>query len=450
MDDVIELGDVLAGRGYAAALHVAREVISGEENKTKILPPGFFKPDGTLDLYDDVRKLFRPVFDKGQLAIQCSSLIGYFPLNDKFALEVTPKVPIGNLERLVGMAAGYTPQILLKYTRHFAKTTERPESIFLLLCDQLLDAFDRIWDAGLLKAYDRVERIGSSPAGRLDPYASAWRTAKAGRPVAVSSSFQRTVDFGPNRLLLFAFEKLFARYFGDPSQSMRHRIRRLQRAIVRLEDVTPARPHEISPRAIASYLRSLPAQHEHYADAILVAQLIITDAGLSIRNADGTTILPSIMIDMAKVFEKYVLRVLADHLETDPRISVKDGNAAAPVGVATKLFDPYHVVGKANPDMTPDIVIQVDGATRLVIDTKYKTARKLPDREDTEQAITYGARYECDRVMLLHAGRGEAQGYADHVGNVGHFIIHNGLMNLEADPIEDEEKNLADAIRALL
>src|SRR5690606_34467630 len=122
--------------------------------------------------------------------------IGYFPLNDRFALEVTPKVPIGNLERLVGMAAGYSPQTLIKYTRHFAKTTERPESIFLLLCDQLLDAFDRIWDAGLLKAYDRVERIGSSPSGRLDLYASAWRTAKAGRPVAVSSSFQRTVDFG--------------------------------------------------------------------------------------------------------------------------------------------------------------------------------------------------------------------------------------------------------------
>ncbi|RYE88590.1 MAG: restriction endonuclease [Hyphomicrobiales bacterium] len=450
MDDIIELDDVLAGRGYAAARHVAREVISGEENKTKILPPGFIKADGTLDLYDDVRKLFRPVFDRGQLAIQCSGLIGYFPLNDRFALEVTPKVPIGNLERLVGMAAGYSPHILIKYTRHFAKTAERPESIFLLLCDQLLDAFDRIWDAGLLKAYDRVERIGSSPAGRLDPYASAWRTAKAGRPVAVSSSFQRTVDFGPNRVLLFAFEKLFARYFGDPSQSMRHRIRRLQRAIARLEDVTPARPHEISPRAIVSYLRNLPAQHEHYADALLVAQLIVTDAGLSIRNADGTTILPSILINMAEVFEAYVRRLLADHLQTDTRISVRDGNDAPPAGVATKLFEPYHVVGKANPDMTPDIVIEVDGVTRLVIDTKYKAAKKIPEREDTEQAITYGARYGCDNVMLLHAGRDATQGYADHVGNVGHFLVYNGLINLEADPIEDEEKKLADSIRALL
>lgn len=450
MDDALELGNALAGRGYNAARRVVRTVIAGEENKTRILPAGFVREDGSLDLYEDVKRLFRPVFENGQPAIQCGGWVGYIPLNERFALEVAPKVPIGNLERLIGMAAGYAPKILQKYTRHFAKTADRPESVFLLLADQLLDAFDRIWDAGLLKAYARIERIGSSPTGRFDPFASAWRTAKAGRPVAVSSSFQRGVDFGPNRVLLFAFEKLFARYFGDRSQSMRHRIRRLERAIDRLEDVTPARPHEISPRAMGSYLRDLPAHHEHYADALLVAQLIVSDVGLSIRNADGTTILPSILIDMSKVFEAYVRRVLADHLESDPRISVKDGNAAPPLGVATKLFEPYNVQGKANPDMTPDIVIEVDGVTRLVIDVKYKSARKLPDREDTEQAITYGARYGCDHVMLLHAGRAASQGHADHVGNVGTFAVYNGLMNLEADPIEDEEAQLAEAIRLLL
>jgi len=320
----------------------------------------------------------------------------------------------------------------------------------LLLADQLLDAFDRIWDTGLLKAYHRIERIGSSPAGRFDPFASAWRTAKAGRPVAVSSSFQRGVDFGPNRVLLFAFEKLFARYFGDSSQSMRYRIKRIERAIDRLMTVTPAQPHEISPRAMVSYLRDLPAHHEHYADALLVAQLIVSDAGLSIRNTTGTTILPSILIDMSKVFEAYTRRVLADHLESDPRISVKDGNYSPPTGVATKLFEPYNVQGKANPDMTPDIVVEIDGTTRLVIDVKYKAARKLPDRADTEQAVTYGARYACDRVMLLHAGRAAGQGYVDHVGNVGTFAVYNGLMDLEADPIEDEETRLVDAIRSLL
>lgn len=450
MDDVLKVGDALAGRGYNAARHLARTVIAGEENKARVLPAGFIKEDGSLDLYKDVKRLFQPVFENGQPAIQCGGWIGYIPLNERFALEVAPKVPIGNLERLIGMAAGYAPNILQKYTRHFARTADRPESVFLLLADQLLDAFDRIWDAGLLKTYDRVERVGSSPAGRFDPFASAWRTAKAGRPVAVSSSFQRSVDFGPNRVLLFAFEKLFARYFGDQSQSMRYRIRRIKRAIDRLEDVTLARPREISSRAMASYLHDLPAHHEHYADALLVAQLIVSDAGLSIRNADGTMILPSILIDMSKVFETYVRRMLADNLESDPRISVKDGNAAPPLGVATKLFEPYNVQGKANPDMTPDIVIEVDGITRLVIDAKYKSARKLPDRGDTEQAIAYGARYGCDRVMLLHAGRATAQKYADHIGNVGTFAVYNGLINLEADPIEDEEANLADAIRLLL
>ncbi|MBJ6986059.1 restriction endonuclease [Devosia sp. MC521] len=450
MADLVTVGDALAGRGYAAARHVGREVLLGEENKIRELPSGFLRADGSLDLYDDVKKLFRPVFQNGRPAIQCTGWVGYIPLNDRFALEVTPKVPIRNLERLVGMAAGYSPQILQKYTRHFATTTERPESIFLLLCDQLLDSFDRIWDAGLLKAYNRVERIGSSPSGRVDPYASAWRTAKAGKPTAVSSSFQRTVDFGQNRMLLFAFEKLFARYLGDANQSMHHRIGRLERAIDRLQDVQSARPHEIAPGAIAGYLSNLPAHQEHYADALLVAQLILNDVGLSIRDGNGTTILPSILIDMAKVFEAYVQRVLAERLEVDGRIAVKDGNPGPPLGVATKLFEPFHVVGKANPDMTPDIVIEVDGVTRLVIDAKYKGARKLPDREDTEQAIAYGARYGCNRVMLLHAARQPTQPSVQHIGNVGTFSVYNGLIDLLAHPIQDEETKLADAVRALL
>jgi 5-methylcytosine-specific restriction enzyme subunit McrC len=153
---------------------------------------------------------------------------------------------------------------------------------------------------------------------------------------------------------------------------------------------------------------------------------------------------------MSKVFEAYLLRVLADHLESDPRILVKDGNKAPALGAATKLFEPFNVQGKVNPDMTPDIVIEVDGMTRLVIDAKYKSARKLPDRGDTEQAITYGARYGCNRVMLLHAGRAPAQGYADYVGNVGAFAVFNGLVDLKAHSIEDEETRLAEAIRLLL
>ncbi|MFV3132037.1 5-methylcytosine restriction system specificity protein McrC [Niveispirillum sp. KHB5.9] len=450
MGNVLEIGNALVGRGYNAAKHVVRTVIAGEENKTRVLPAGFVKEDGSLDLYDDVKRLFRLVFDDGKPAIQCGGWIGYIPLNDQFALEVAPKVPIGNLERIIGMAAGYSPSVLQKYTRHFGNAADRPEPISIILADQLLDAFDRIWDAGLLKTYNRCERIGSSPTGRIDPFASAWRTAKAGRPVAVSSSFQRNVDFGPNRLLLFALEKLFARYFGDRSQSMYRRLRRCEQAISRLADVTVAQLHEVSPEAVNSYLRNLPVHHEHYADALLLAQLIVSEAGLSIRNADGLIVLPSILIDMSKVFESYVRRVLANYLELDSRISVKDGNAMPPIGSAMKLFEPYNVRGRENPAMTPDIVIEFENVTRLVIDVKYKPERNLPDRGDTEQAVTYGARYECNKVMLLHAGRSAAQGQVNHVGNVGIFSVYNGLINLNAENIEKEEFNLAEKIRSLL
>lgn len=69
------------------------------------------------------------------------------------------------------------------------------------LTDQLLAALNLIWDAGLLKTYRQESRRSSSPKGRLIPFDTALSTARAGRPTALSSSFERTADFGPNRVL---------------------------------------------------------------------------------------------------------------------------------------------------------------------------------------------------------------------------------------------------------
>jgi 5-methylcytosine-specific restriction enzyme subunit McrC len=446
---VTKVVDILEGRGFAAWEQVARKRLDGREHHNVELPPEMIRADGSLDVYPDVLKLFTPAYKDNKPVIRCAGWVGHIPLNDQYALEVTTRVPVGNLERLVGMAAGYSPKILTKYTRQFAQAEERPASFFDLLTDQLLDAFDHVWEFGLLKDYERRERIGSSPVGRILPFQRQWRSAKAGRPVAMSSAFSRTTNFGPNRVLRHAFEKLLAGYSGITADAQRKRIRRLRLAFHRLEDVARPSPSEITPAAIARYVRYLPPQHEHYADALMVAQLVIYDAGISIRDAGGVAILPSILIDMAKAFEDYIRRVIANELEFDPRITVKDGNMGGEFGAKVDLFTDV-MDGITNPKVTPDIVIEVDGKPRLVIDAKYKPAPSVPDRDDINQAILYGARYQTDRVMLLHSERVANRQSVEHCGNVGGFKVYNGLVNLEAEPIEDEEHKLVGAIKALL
>jgi 5-methylcytosine-specific restriction enzyme subunit McrC len=272
MQGVLELSELFSGRGFAASRQVVRTPIYGAEHDTKPLPADMIRSDGTLDLYADVGKLFQPVFDSGVPSIRCGGWVGYIPLNDRYALEVSPRVPIGNLERLIGMAAGYSPRILENYTRHFSHSDELPASLLDVLADQLLAAFDRVWENGLLKSYERRQRIGYSPFGRIDPFQTAWRSVKAGLPTAVSSAFHRTTDFAPNRILRFAFEKLLARYHGNKSQSQRRRILRIRQAAARLDDLGKPSRFDLAPEAIARIIRHLPIQHEGYADALMLVR----------------------------------------------------------------------------------------------------------------------------------------------------------------------------------
>lgn len=443
------LARLMADRGFSASLRTERRVITATEQETLFLPLEMLKADGSLDVYDDVMNLFRPTFHKNRPAIQCGGWIGYIPLNDSFALDVAPRVPIGNLERLVGMAAGYSPNILRRHARQFAHAEGQPASLVEILADQLLATFDRICELGLLKTYIRNTRLGSFPVGRIYPFESAWQAAKLGKPVAVSSSFQRTSDCGPNRVLRYAFQKLLARYIGTTEDRHRARLQKLKRAVDRLDAISIPKNVELTPSAIASIIGHLPGERQDYADAMMIAQLIIFDASLSIRGAGEVALLPSLLIDMSKVFEDYARRVLADGLKIDTRVEIKDGNRGGAQGAKTTLFDPVQA-GLKNPTVTPDIVIELNNTTTVIIDVKYKGAPNVPDRNDINQVVLYGAKYGAQHVMLLHAGRPNGRSNIEFCGKVGDFSIYNGMIDLDAKMIEEEEAAFVDAMASIL
>ncbi|WP_106755420.1 5-methylcytosine restriction system specificity protein McrC [Pannonibacter carbonis] len=443
------LARLMADRGFGASLRTGRQIIAASEQETIILPTELLKPDGALDVYDDIMTLFRPTYHKNRPAIQCGGWIGYIPLNDAFALEVASRVPIGNLERLVGMAAGYTPNILRRHARQFAQADGQPASLVEILSDQLLTSFDRICELGLLKAYTREKRLSSFPVGRIYPFESAWRAEKLGKPVAVSSSFQRTSDCGANRVLRYAFEKLLARYIGTTEDRQRPRLQKLKRAVDRLEAISTPAKAELTPSAIAGIIGHLPRERQDYADAMMIAQLIIFDASLSIRGTGEVALLPSLLIDMSKVFEDYARRVLSDGFQNDDRVAIKDGNRGGEQGAKAMLFDPIQP-GLKNPTVTPDIVIEIDSATSIIIDAKYKGAPKIPDRNDINQVVLYGAKYGAQHVMLLHAGRPNGRSHVELCGKVGDFSVYNGMIDLDASVIEEEEAGFVKAIASIL
>lgn len=443
------ISTALAGRGLTAPRGTGRIIIEAVEHQTRHLPAEIIGPGGRPDIYKDVLKRFELRFKDGAPAVQCGRWVGFIPLNARYALEVGTRVPVGNLERLIGLT-DYSPETLT-YLRVFSQTAERPSALFDILASRLLDAFDCVWEHGLVKDYCRRQRVGSSPVGKINSFESAWRSAKAGRPVAASSAFERTPDIGPNRLLKAAFERLLAHYVGLPAVSsvQKERLSRIRRGLQRLEGVAQSRPDETSGSAVASYVRHLPASHLGYPDALIIAQTVVADMGPAIRGGGGLASLPSILVNMEEIYECYARRLLADGLSQDGTTKVLNGNINGIKGCKAALFTDMRT-GLNNPSATPDIVIAGASGIRLIIDVKYRPSQDVPDPSERNQVIGYGARFGCDKIMILYAGRKPDQKHVAFVGRIGTFELYTGHINLGTEAIFEEERIFVEAIAALV
>lgn len=441
---------VPAGVSFAAGRRADHRVLQASEHATLPLPPELVLPNGKLDIHDDVLKYLQVLFKGGAPFIQLGRYVGYIPLNDVWAINVTPRVPIGNMERLMGIVTGYKPVVLAKHLRSFSTTAEMPVSLVDLMAEQILAIFQRIWRDGLIARYERRERIGSSPVGKVRAFDSALHTQRGGRPIAVSSSFERTADYGPNRMLRLGVEHLMRRLLALPPELVSpKRLTSLRRTLRGLDHITPARPSEVSPEAVASYLTSLPQYHEHYVDALLLAELIIRGQGLAIRDADGETVFRTILVDMERIFEDYARQLLARHFEQSGSMRVLNGNLGGAGGAKVLAYETLGP-GAKNADMTPDIVLQEGATTHLVTDAKYKPNMGSPDRPDLNQILGYSLRYRCAKVMLLYPIRPEGAGPVRFVGAIGETEIYTGHIDLASADIEREERLFCVAVQELV
>lgn len=121
-----------------------------------------------------------------------------------------------------------------------------------------------------------------------------------------------------------------------------------------------------------------------YQRALELARLIILEYSPNISSGKENMI--SILFDMNKLWEEYILKILR---EASPKgIKV--------LGKRSKLF-------WKNNRLEPDIILQKDNDI-YVIDTKWKHPEKKASIEDLRQVYAYGRYWKSNRVMLLYPG----------------------------------------------
>jgi len=376
-------------------------IIAAIEHETIALNFDDLFADGRLNIFEGISKLVQISFRKGAPSIQLGKYLGYLPINNRIAVQVGTRVPVRNLERILSLAGDCDPLLLAEHERFYTAANDRPPFLATTIGEQFLVAVERVIHEGLWLDYKRQERVGSFPAGRIAAFESAWRTHRSGRPTAVSSYFNRELETEANGVISLALRKvreLVLNTAGDFSLSP-NALSRLSRCESEFR-ATRGQVRALSAQAVERIVQRIPQSRPSYRRAVRLASLIVSDAGVSIRDLQGEVELPSILIDMENAFEAYIRRVLGNRLSNSTGLTVLDGTKGPPFGAKKPIFSEA-AAGAKNPYATPDIVIQRQSMPALIIDAKYKPLDDLPDRQDRNQVTTYGACYGCDQVALM-------------------------------------------------
>ena len=112
----------------------------------------------------------------------------------------------------------------------------------------------------------------------------------------------------------------------------------------------------------------LPAPLGYYRDVLWTAFLLL-QGSLPDVGGDGSVSLDSLVIDVSKVFEAYVRRVLVDRA-SQRGWTIRDGN----------LKPSTFFTDAGGYEVRPDIVIAAGAKPIALIDVKYKRAPKESDR----------------------------------------------------------------------
>ncbi|CAM2149307.1 5-methylcytosine-specific restriction enzyme subunit McrC [Paraburkholderia tropica] len=378
----------------------------------------------------------RPVFFAG-------GYVGIIPVNDRLVLDVRPKVPLDNLERIIKLS-NHVPYELSGLERSYASHGEATAPIEDFLIDSFLDKVDSIHDSGLLKAYRRREADGDFPKGRLNIRRTVSLQAKGARKVAFGWS-ERNVDTPQNRLIKLALLRAIE---TDGAARSKRRRARLALHLENLGQVSETSPEETLEHRLVTDLDTLPDTRDYYRPAIALAKLIIRGGGLGFSATGADVFANSLLLDLDVAFEGYVRFVLQDLNVTTPDYRVFDGNVAAEEGRKKALLSRTDFPEQIDRtiDATPDVVIERYAPPRLqsniVLDMKYKDTKAVADRSDLNQIIAYAASYASVAAVFVFPSRSENQRGLQCLGRIGGIPVYQYFMNLGAANILDEEDRL--------
>jgi 5-methylcytosine-specific restriction enzyme subunit McrC len=402
--------------------------------------------DGRFDFYREAidSGLFAARFSKDQLVIQPQAFVGWIALNDRFGVEVAPRVPIADLDRLLAIA-GAVPREFRAFTRRYGTSPHERPSFREAVGRALVAALEPIERYGLLHRYERQQIQTSHPKGRVLAFETArkhWAQGRRDRAAVIW--YERSENVGPNQVLRVAVRLMARALDRETTRPARAIVRALNRSDRLLGRVVPSLAG-LSDSDVRDPSR-LPPIRSYYRPALELARTIVRARTVSLSDPGDELGLPSLLFKLDEAFEEYLRQVLTYGLrDLAPLCSVLPGRTAPPAGAEKSLFDEG-----GRPKANPDVVVvrgPADDRGEALVAIEVKYIDRSFGRGELEQAIGYSASYRCPTVLVRPRARGEREMGLEHVGRIDSVEIKSYVFDLGAVDLYAEERRWIAAIR---
>lgn len=301
------------------------------------------------------------------------NVIGSFPLSSGVTINVRPKLPMPNIFRMLSYVED------LNWSIDGIVGLDQDLGLFDILASMFVDEFTLILRHGLRLGYSSKEEFTQSLRGRVLLVKTFARGLN--RPDELVCRFDRlSSDCPENRAVATALEVL--------TRCGSHRVdtrRRLKSCLHKL-------PTEISNArfSIGDFSKIAMGRHNHHYKRILsLSRLILRFTSFS--NSHGTIQNPAFMINVGKLFERFVGKALVE--------------GAPNIGLSVHLQKARPLDTGNQVNCKPDIVItDLAGQQVLAVaDTKYKDfQRKGLSEADAYQMLAYMTAFDTQDSVLLY------------------------------------------------
>lgn len=362
-----------------------------------------------------------------ELTLVAGNYIGQIPLTNDISINVSPKVPINNLARVISL--GNQPiKCLDFFQRRYQVKGKASHSLQEAIAASVVNSLKVLDSEGIYREYLKKEETLIGLRGKINIPSYVRSQGVKPNPFRVPCVYyELSADTLLNQVIKKAIYKIG--FVLSSQTSDKGLLEDLNYFANRFGSVKLDQSSSLERRA-RDYLlhHRVPVLRQYYLELIDVCLIILEGSGVEIRRTSTANKMFSFIVNLESAFEGYVRAVLRRSSTINSHSNqVFDGNNEAR---STLFFD------NSKFDAKPDIVIGPLGSVLALGDVKYKTKLSEADRY---QLIAHALSYNTNKAFFVTPLNDKSESVESYIGKIGTIEVHHYKMDLDALDIDEME-----------